>query len=351
MGTEKHQLNLLKAIVVCTIVISAVVPAYFIFRFYLLNEPISVPVVVLNVLFTVMVSIGISVANILTARYLQRKLPWDKHFAKRFIIEFTWASANATVVVVIIYSVFWTLWKDMYPVKETYSIGLLDTIAASNVINLVAMGISESVLFFKRWKVSFTEAEKFKRESVEARYAALKNQVNPHFLFNSLNTLSSLIRTSPDKAIDFVDKFSKIYRYVLDINDKVLIELREEINFLNSYFHLHKIRFGENIQLELKIDAEKLNAMVLPLSIQILLENAIKHNEVSSDRPLFIKIYTEDNFLVIQNTLQLKKNNSHSTGIGIKNLSERYSHLSDLLPEFYMSENYYIAKIPLIPSE
>ncbi len=183
---------------------------------------------------------------------------------------------------------------------------------------------------------------------LESKYAVLKNQVNPHFLFNSLNSLNSLIRISPEKAIEFVDKFSKIYRYVLDVNDKMVVELYEEVDFLQSYYFLQKIRFGVNLKIEVNIDAKKLNDFILPLSIQMLLENAIKHNEISMEKPLTISISADEDYLIISNNLQRKNVFEHSNGIGLANLKERYKHFTDAEPMFYYTDNSYIAKIPII---
>jgi LytS/YehU family sensor histidine kinase len=216
------------------------------------------------------------------------------------------------------------------------------------VINAIICSLTEAYVLFQHWKKTTIESERLHRETAESKYAALKNQVNPHFLFNSLNSLSSLIRVSPDKAIEFVDKFSKIYRYVLDSTEKILIELREELIFLQSYIYLQKIRFGDNLLVDINIDANYLNDFIPPLALQLLVENALKHNEVSTEFPLKITIEVVDTFLVVTNNLQLKKSMEQSTGIGIKNLEDRYNQFSEFKPVFMATADKYIAKIPLI---
>jgi len=166
-----------------------------------------------------------------------------------------------------------------------------------------------------------------------------------------LNALVSLIPQSPEKAVEFVNKFSKIYRYVLDVKDKIVCEIKDELDFADSYCFLQKIRFGESLMIDKHIDSNYLNHFLPPLSLQLLVENAIKHNEISKTNPLEIKIYTQNDFVFVENTLKPKAVKNESTGIGIKNLTDRYAHLSDKIPEFYIKNNIYIAKIPIITEE
>lgn len=183
---------------------------------------------------------------------------------------------------------------------------------------------------------------------MESQYAALKDQLNPHFLFNSLNSLNSLIRLSPQKAIEFVENFSQIYRYVLDMHDKMVVDLQTELEFVNAYYFLQKIRYGDALELEIRLQPVKNEYFLLPLSVQLLIENCIKHNELSLERPLKIVLEKKDNYLVIRNNLQKKIVWENHTGIGQKNLLERYKHFTDEKPLFYIAENEYWALIPLL---
>jgi LytS/YehU family sensor histidine kinase len=194
-------------------------------------------------------------------------------------------------------------------------------------------------------------AEKLERENSQIRFETLKSQLNPHFLFNSLNVLSSLIKHDSDKAQYFVDEFSSVYRYTLDVIEKPVVELREEINFAKSFLYLQKIRFDNAVDMEINVDASKLNDLVPPLAIQTLLENAFKHNRASVDNPLKINIYDEDDGLVVINNLQPKIKGDDSKGVGLNNLRKRYELLGEKLPQFSFTEKEYIAKIPLIKPE
>jgi LytS/YehU family sensor histidine kinase len=186
---------------------------------------------------------------------------------------------------------------------------------------------------------------------MQIKFQTLKDQLNPHFLFNSLNVLSSLTSKDPEKAQKFVDEFSMIYRYTLDVIDKPVVELKDEIEFVKSFLYLQKIRFDDAVEYEINIDAQKLTYLVPPLALQTLLENSFKHNKASSDFPLMIKIFNDADFIVIVNNLQPKTGIGYSTKVGLENLRKRYDLICGIQPSFTITENEYIAKIPLINPE
>ncbi len=182
-------------------------------------------------------------------------------------------------------------------------------------------------------------------------FETLKNQLDPHFLFNSLNVLSSLIEENPKKAQEFTVALSKIYRYVLDQKDKNLISVEEELNFAKLYVSLLKMRFEEALIVNLPENFGANDFKIVPLSLQLLLENAIKHNVISDQKPLQIDIFKEDDYLVIQNSFQKKQTFEKSTGIGLQNIVKRYQLVSDNLVEIKQTDKTYIVKLPLISSE
>ena len=171
--------------------------------------------------------------------------------------------------------------------------------------------------------------------------------MNPHFLFNSLNSLSSLISKDPDKAVKFVKELSEIYRYVLDQKNTELVDLKDEIEFLNSYVFLQKIRFAESLKVNIDISAK--NRKIIPLSLQMLLENAIKHNVVSKDKPLEIDVYSNpENYIVVRNNIQKKKVVGTSTNIGLKNIKDRYAYFTNLPLNIIETKESFIVEIPTI---
>lgn len=184
-----------------------------------------------------------------------------------------------------------------------------------------------------------------------ASFETLKNQLDPHFLFNSLNVLSSLIEENPKKAQEFTVALSKIYRYVLDQKDKNLISVEEELNFAKLYVSLLKMRFEDAIIINFQTDIDINDFRIVPLSLQLLLENAIKHNIISDQKPLQINIFKEENYLVVQNSFQKKQTFEKYTGIGLQNIVQRYDLVSNLKINIKQSEKHYTVKLPLISNE
>ncbi|MEM9917619.1 MAG: histidine kinase [Bacteroidota bacterium] len=186
------------------------------------------------------------------------------------------------------------------------------------------------------------------KENILAQYEILRNQINPHFLFNSMNILSSLISTNPKQAITFTQKFSKIYRSLLELRDQQIISLEQELNFIRSYIFLQKMRFDENLRVDIQVAEEKMAYCLPPFSLQLLVENAIKHNVVSLDNPLNITIHCEGHYAVVTNNLQPRGNAPSSTKVGLSNLQARYRLITPEPVVFEQTNKEYIAKIPLI---
>ena len=204
-----------------------------------------------------------------------------------------------------------------------------------------------AIFIFIQWQDALKREQKLREENLIFQNETLKNQVNPHFLFNSLNTLSSLISTQPDTADRFIERLSSIYRYILENSSKDRVLLQDELNFIGDYFFLHKIRDEDKILLEISVgNPEKY--MILPVSLQILVENAIKHNMATRDNPLKISINTEADYIVVKNNLQKKAVQLKSTGIGLRNLMERIRLTTGKVVLIEESNSEFTVKIPLI---
>jgi hypothetical protein len=209
--------------------------------------------------------------------------------------------------------------------------------------------IYESIYMYHGWKNSLNEAERLKREFVQAQLDGLKSQVNPHFLFNSLNTLVYIIPEDPEKAVEFVQKLAKVYRYILEIQERRLIPLWEEMEFLESFIFLHKERFCDNLRLNIEVPKSERNHLIVPLSLQLLFENAIKHNIISKEKPLSISLKVEDGKrLVLTNTLQLRSNPEPGTKTGLANIKSRYEYFSDQPVIIEDTGKEFIVSLPLI---
>lgn len=208
-------------------------------------------------------------------------------------------------------------------------------------INVVMHGRS----FLLNWKQAAIDMEKMKTEQVSSQYQSLKNQVNPHFLFNSLNALSSLVYDDQKKAVQFIRKLSEVYRYVLDKKDEEVVPLTEELGFARAFVFLQQIRFGENFKVE--ISGEESKGFIPPLAIQLLVENAVKHNVVSQSKPLILKIEIRRYDIVIENTIN-KKRHTDSTGIGLSNLKARYKYLSNAPMDVIEEDGIFKVILPIL---
>jgi LytS/YehU family sensor histidine kinase len=215
-------------------------------------------------------------------------------------------------------------------------------------LDMTFISIFYSTYLTKYWKKSIEANEELKRENLLAKYEALKNQVNPHFLFNSLNTLSGVVEQKPEMATEFIKKLSDIYRYVLEQNDKELVSIHAELKFVEDYIFLSQMRFGKGLIFNSHIMKDQ-NFHVAPLAIQMLVENAIKHNIILDDMPLKIEMESENGFVIVRNNLQKKKTIiSGKEPLGLENLIKRYAYLSGEPVEVIESDGKFIIKLPII---
>ena len=215
-------------------------------------------------------------------------------------------------------------------------------------VNLFLHCVNAIYFFINRYNQSLILAEKLKKESAEAQFSALRSQVNPHFLFNSFNVLSSLVHTDADLASKFIDQLSTVYRYLLQNQQNKIVSLKEELAFIDAYIFLLKIRFQENLQIDINIDDKFKETSIAPAALQLLIENAIKHNVVSKSNPLTIKIYSNATYLIVENSILLKEVKEESTYIGLKNLRKRYDYLCGDDAVITNSNGVFKVKIPII---
>ena len=194
-----------------------------------------------------------------------------------------------------------------------------------------------------------TQLLRLQKENLQSQFDVLKQQVNPHFLFNSLNVLISLIKLEPSLAETFTERLAKVYRYVLENRDENLVPVKTEMDFLRAYIFLIDTRFQGKVNIQVDFDEEKESRMILPLSLQLLIENAIKHNTFSTKSPLTIRLFIDnDDCLNVVNNLQIREKHIASTGIGLQNIRSRYALICDKEPVFRQTEKEFIARIPLL---
>ncbi|MEI6507598.1 MAG: histidine kinase [Bacteroidota bacterium] len=284
--------------------------------------------------------------NLLFMFLFDRKFEWNKHLRFKLFV-------NSIVAICLPVCVHILFSLAVFPIVKDSACQLgskenLSYLIVSVSITLLVNSIFVAIEFFQFWKKSLLEKEELKRNSISAEFETLKNQINPHFLFNSLNTLSSLIDENPKTANEFVQKLSSVYRYVLTQKDKETVSLREELNFIESYLYLNKIRFGENLTCKIDVADRYLENKMATLTLQMLIENCIKHNVISQNKPLQIEIGIEGDFVVVKNNLQPKMGNSESNGIGLSNIIHRYKLLGKEEVEVIENGLAFIVKIPMI---
>lgn len=226
---------------------------------------------------------------------------------------------------------------------ENYLFPLLFTAVVSLFFHLL--------YFYRALQEKKVTEQKIIAGTASAKFESLKNQLDPHFLFNSLNVLSSLIDENPDQAQKFTSSLSKVYRYVLEQKDKELVELEEELAFAATYMNLLKMRFENSIFYELPKDLMLENAKVVPLSLQLLLENAVKHNVISENRPLKIRIFEDENELVVENNLQKKEVLNRRKGVGLQNIIDRYQLVTRRKVSIEQNTEVFRVRLPLLTKQ
>jgi two-component system, LytTR family, sensor kinase len=280
--------------------------------------------------------------------YSRRKFPQFDKVRRRLFFQAVWMLLFTLVSNMALGILFDDIFHKDLPYPQSLSDKLVHSNAAAIFCTIMVIAVYESIFFSHQLRHSIEETEHLKRESLNAQLDALRTQVNPHFLFNNLNTLVSLIPENPTQATKFVQQMSKVYRHILEVKDEKSILLSKELEVLEAYYFLLKTRFGDNLEIKIDIPCEKLDKKIVPLSLQLLMENAIKHNIVSSDRPLKINLFTENGSLVMDNNLQMKKQVSESTGIGLDNVRNRYKLISNREVIVTETATNFTVSIPLI---
>ncbi|MCX6272390.1 MAG: histidine kinase, partial [Bacteroidetes bacterium] len=219
----------------------------------------------------------------------------------------------------------------------------------SFIISLIISFIHEGIYFFMLWKFALIRTQSLENENLISQFETLKNQVNPHFLFNTFNTLISVIEEDKDQAIEYVQRLSDFFRSILQLRDKTVISVREELELIRNFCFIQKKRYGDNLLVEIKIGETCLDTGIAPLTLQMLVENAIKHNVISTERPLSISISERDtDYIVVRNNLQKRNNPEHGSGLGLENIKKRYHFLSEKNVEVIVSPGNFTVAIPVL---
>ena len=282
------------------------------------------------------------------AQWLRRTFPKRKQNFMRYIFQLLFISLFLTSVFYIFKTAGDIETGLEFPVEIFFDFFLMCGIAALFSTSLIEMNYLTI-----QWEKEAVQRELLEKEHLQAQYQVLKSQVNPHFLFNSFNTLTELINENPTLATKFVQELSKIYRFVLENRSNEVVELQDELRLFKSYLYLMQIRFGDNLHIDWNVPEASNNFGIVPLTSQMLLENAVKHNIISKDKPLHISVeLDEDNNLVFKNNLQKKiDNEAVSTKTGLQNIMNRYKYVADEAIDIIETAKEFTVKIPLIKIE
>ncbi|MHA6696709.1 2TM domain-containing protein [Chryseobacterium sp. A321] len=297
-----------------------------------------------------MYTVILGVSNTALNTFLNQKFSWAKNTGKRVALGILLTLVvNAVLVLLCNYLNFIVIQGEdpshFFNGDMNFRHWFILNIA---LLVTAVMHINGFVKALKRNTRSEVVEQKIIASAANAQFESLKNQLDPHFLFNSLNVLSALIEENSEAAQKFTDSMSKVYRYVLEQKDKELVSTQEEIEFAKTYCELLKTRFEESVQFEFDVNEKTLEAFVVPLSLQLLLENSIKHNFATESRPLRIRIYSEEGFLCVENNYQPREQSKERHGIGLSNIVQRYALLTSRNVYIEKSEEKFKVKIPLL---
>lgn len=275
--------------------------------------------------------------------WLNRAYPFERNLTGRIVIQLVLGTMVGILVRVMIY-----IWGEpMIPFKPD-SLFLATTWA---VYAMIPVGVNLcffTVYFIDRWKDSLIMAERLEKEKSHVQFDNLKNQLNPHFLFNALTSLNSLIFENQKLASDFLQQLSKVYRYVLQNKDKNFVLLATELEFISNYVKLLETRFHGALKIQFNVNGESKDKAIVPVTLQILIENALKHNIADRDKMLNIEIVTVGDYLVVSNNLQLRKNVETSNKQGLENLKSLYRFLTDRPVIVEPTDDRFFVKVPLL---
>ncbi len=298
--------------------------------------------------YSLMLGYGLFLNRYVASFIKNRWIHWVSHPVRSMFVAFAVTSLYSTFIILFV-NWFWYIFLIGYSWSDFLVFGKLMLIIQYTALYIIILFFYAKA-FFNEWRKSLLAEEALKQEAVSLQYKVLSNQVNPHFLFNSLNVLSSLIKLDKHRAEIFVGKLSNFYRDLLSVRGKEIVPLSEEVDFVNQYLNLQKERFGDNIMVDIQTNNLN-NYQIIPMTLQMLIENAIKHNQVNKENNLQIKVYVMDNYLIVQNNIKPYLSPVDGEKLGLKNLSERYQFLSDRPFVIEKSNVTFTVKVPLLQIE
>ena len=339
----------IKGIVVAIVIFfTAISLEYFFGRMVVFNRSLLI-----EVLHYLLYGVVLTAINSVYFDYLNRKFAWSKHQKLekfRLAIGF-FGSVLFTILGIFFIRVFLGMVIGQKTFQAFIASENVGHYVVSLIITMIVSLVFHVIYFYKNSQEKKVVEQKIIASSATAQLESLKNQIDPHFLFNSLNVLSSLIEENPDMAQRFTTSLSKVYRYVLDQKDKELVSLKEELDFAVTYMKLLQMRFENSIEFHLPEIPEDYPGKVVPLSLQLLLENCIKHNLASEEKPLKIEIIITNDQLLVRNNHQKKESFANRKGVGISNIVQRYDLLTQRKVVVETTNQYFDIYLPILTKQ
>jgi two-component system, LytTR family, sensor kinase len=290
------------------------------------------------------ISITVWKGNEIAGSFVQKRFPWEKKPKQTLTINIITAIVCSSLIIFLVNVLFYKFYYKVHLSSQASQ--LLFQMVFELGISIFITTLFYFKAFFVFWRKAVISGEKYKQEALSLQYETLKSYVNPHFLFNSLSVLSSLVEKDTVKSQLFIKQLSDIYRYVLEQKDKELVSLETELDFAKSFIELHKIRHGENLKVEVRVEDK--SGYIIPLSMQILLENAFKHNIISEDDPLEVTVWRDNDYVIVQNKLQARKTITEAGGIGLETITRRYAFFTPKPLTVSNNNDFFIVRIPIL---
>jgi len=276
---------------------------------------------------------------------LDQKISWRENSLKRAIIGSLAIIVYAVIAYLVVQVIMYLIVYGKLPENQLYWILRSSYIA---IVASFAISIfSAAAGFLKSWKESVQETERVNAEMLRYKYESLQNQINPHFLFNSFNVLSDLVYVDQKKAVNFIGQLSQLFRYVLESRDKELVPVAEELEFISAFAYLLQTRFEDKLTIEVDVDTN-IGELMVPMTLQLLIENCVKHNEISASKPLNIKVYRDDSMIYVVNNRQPKTLTEGSTGKGLNNLVQQYGFFTERQISIKETQEDFVVMVPVI---
>ncbi|MFB6454170.1 sensor histidine kinase [Chitinophaga sp. Hz27] len=317
------------------------------------NQPLKE--ILANLLTTLLFCFAISELSIVISNQLNKRLPWVESPGKRFFAEAGLVLLLVSILhfLITLFFIYLVVGIDGATAQKSLSIeearGLVQWFVTSIIIAFVIVAVNTGNYLIVNWRNEALKAAQLKQIAAEAELQSLKLQLDPHFVFNNLSVLSELILEDQQLGYEYSENFAKIYRYLLVNSKKNILTLAEEIKFLNAYVFLLKQRLGQGVLFDINIDNDYYNLQLPPLTLQLLVENALKHNKTTKNEPLTITIRSNDRQqLIVENSLNPLERTAPGSGIGLNNITRRYALMDAPLPEIYQDEKIFSVTVPLL---